>query len=190
MNSSKICQFGAQCRYKNKVGPKGFKCPRVHGASEPETKAVFETCNICESKFELPTVRYKWEKYERCNRCDDLKRATTSSNLSDLSLFDLDHKLIVTYKYTVQTHSGYCSDPDEKSTHTSTIKKTWRLLNEITDDDLNDDGEIALNNAKLKYYELDEHSCHRGSGYCGCKGYYEITSAVVKKDERKITLGR
>lgn len=93
--------------------------------------------------------------------------------------------LKITYDVQHETHSGYCSDPDDNleiihRTHTETVGLPVAFKKR----DIYYDGMLQSsiqpgNQLLLRLFSKQPESCNRGSGYCGCKTIYSIRTASI-----------
>lgn len=93
--------------------------------------------------------------------------------------------LRIIYNVQHETHSGYCSDPDDnlEIIH-KTCVETVGLPTAFKKRDIYCDGilqsTIPANNALLlRLFSKPSQNCNKGSGFCGCKTTYSIKSTSI-----------
>ena len=173
----------------------------LHSCSKTEREQLATRCIECVGKEKINCsfckVEYigKPEKYGLKNMCPEcsLLRQTLVGEYGDIkkckNMFRPGFMLRITYKIREESHDGYCSDPGEEEVVENEMTFAYPLLNQFKNEHINNDGIVDVDKAShlLSIYLFDDRS--HGNGYCGMKTTYNLKSAVVVKDKRKIDLG-
>ena len=133
-------------------------------------------CETCKKEFE-----HKNYYEDECNECINL-RCELENNTVDEKLINPKFKIVMTYNYRAEIYDGYCWNVDDEGTE----KIEYPLLLIFTNADLDDDGEIDIDNKKLKVYMKRPESS--GNGYRNRRNTYLATKVVVRKKERIIDI--
>lgn len=159
--------------------------------SNNEDISQYEKCNNCTEKY---IIKIPSKYTGKCVICDDIsfRRFNYCKNCyfvinypKKYGKFYDELRIEILLKLKRETHSGYCSNPEEFSYKEEFLKIDKPLLLCFKQNNVDINGDIDISNRNLHYYLPKwRWSCGNdgGSGCCGCVNYNDVIYAKVRGD--------